>query len=315
MSALGGGGSSIGADASSFLSKIKWDDERRKATLDGSFEVLPSTFYMGSFALSNGVQAVMYTLADGTNAIGLVNRFNPLTGSISNPKFFALGEQSTLGVETFSADVIPDGFTLQYTTAGDNLTYDFDFIPSTAGTFKAQYWIGTDDTGDKIFDEQAIVTQEQVDLGLPVSFNVGNPYILSGGTVLFVRFTGIDFKGNSVTGLPYFVSKILPYKEVTIGGHVEAVSTSQTLYVGSDYAVDVTNGEVTLIVPLTFTDRFRVYDYKSTFSSTNKCIIDFGAFGQGLVKMTHRNDDIEFIYVENDGWYLNDIKGQTRVRI
>ena len=148
-----GGGGGLSPETSEFLKHWTYDEEMRRGKFDGSIEVLPSTFYMGEFSLSNGVQAVAFTLADGTKALGLVNRFNPQLGTISNPKFFALGAQTTLSVNTVSTDVIPDGFTLQYTTAGNNLTFDFDFIPATAGIFKAEYWIGTDDSGSKIFYE------------------------------------------------------------------------------------------------------------------------------------------------------------------
>ncbi len=310
-----GDGEGVSASESEFLSHWTYNKETRRAAFDGSIEVLPSTFYLGEFALSNGVQAVAFKLADGTNALGLVNRYNPTTGTISNPKFFALGAQTTLAVNTVSTGVIPDGFTLQYTTAGKNLTYDFDFIPATAGMFKAEYWIGTNDSGNKIFDEMRTVSQAEVDAGNPIPFTVGNPYLLEAGTDLFVRFTGIDFKGDAATGLPYFVSKILPYKEITTNGHVEKVTSNvNPVYIGCEYAVDVTSGTVTLTVPANFTNNFRVYDYKGTFSPTKKCIIDVSAFGQGTFEMIHSGDDCEFYYIDN-GFNVNDIKGSNRGRI
>ena len=311
----GGGNGGLPSEQAEFLNHWGYDTETRRGKFDGSIEVLPSTFYMGEFALSNGVQAVAFKLADGTNALGLVNRFNPLLGTISNPKFFALEAQDTLVIEGVSTGVIADGFTLQYITSGDNLTFDFDFVPATSGMFKAEYWIGLDDTGNKIFDEVRKVTRAEVDAGLPVAFQVGNPYLLEAGTNLFVRFTGIDFKGNSATGLPYFVSKILPYKEITINGHVEHVDGNvNPIFIGCDYAVNTSAGAATLTVPSSFTSKFRVYDYAGTFNSTNKCTVDFSAFGQGLVSMIHKDDDIEFIYV-NGEWWLNDIKGQNRSKV
>ena len=312
----GGGGGGLPPENNEFLKHWTYDEPTRRGKFDGSIEVLPSTFYMGEFALSNGVQAVAFTLADGTRALGLVNRFNPTLGTISNPKFFALGAQTTLPVNTVSTDVIPDGFTLQYTTAGNNLTFDFDFIPATAGMFKAEYWIGTDDTGNKIFDEQREVTQAEVDAGNPIPFTVGNPYLLEGGTQLFVRFTGIDFKGNSATGLPYFVSKILPYHEITINGHVEHVTADvNPVFIGCDYAVDTANGAKTITVPLEFTDKFVVYDYKGVITATNKVIIDFSAHGQPDFEMIHKDDHCEFFYIAGDGWYVNDVKGNQIGRI
>ena len=311
----GGGDSGLSPETSEFLKHWTYDEETRHGKFDGSIEVLPSTFYMGEFSLSNGVQAVAFTLADGTKALGLVNRFNPQLGTISNPKFFALGAQTTLAVNTISTGIIPDGFTLQYTTAGNNLTFDFDFIPATAGMFKAEYWIGTNDSGNKIFDEVRTVTQAEVDAGNPIPFTVGNPYLLEVGTNLFVRFTGIDFKGNAETGLPYFVSKILPYKEITVNGHVECVTANQTLYIGCDYAVDTSEGAKTITVPLAFTNKFVVYDYKGTITSTNKVIINFSAHGQSNFEMIHKDDYCEFFYIAGDGWYVSDIKGAQVGRV
>ena len=312
---VGGGGGGAPSNESEFLKHWTYDSDTRRGTFDGSIAVLPSTFYMGEFALSNGVQAVAFKLADGKNALGLVNRFNPSLGTISNPVFFALGAEQVLNVETVSADVITDGFTLQYTTSGNNLTYDFDFVPATAGMFKAEYWIGADDTGNKIFDEIRTVTQAEVDAGVPIAFEVGNPYLLDAGTNLFVRFTGIDLKGNSATGLPYFVSHILPYKEITINGHVEHVTSNvNPIFIGCNYATDVTNSNVTLTVPSDFKDKFRVYDYKGSIGA-HKVIVDLSDHGAENVELIHKDDDVEFFYIAGDGWYINDIRGQNRVKV
>ena len=315
----GGGGSSISPDANEFLEFITWDSDRRRATLEGSFEVLPSSFYMGEFSLSNGVQAVMYTLADGTKAVGIVNRFDPISGSISNPKFFALGAQSDLNVNTLSdltIDTSVTPFTLQYSTFGDNLTYDFNFIPATAGTFRAEYWMGTDETGNKIFDEQRIVTQAEVDAGLPIAFAVGNPYILEQGTQLFVKFTGINFKGGTVVGgpfdgqtIPYFVSKILPYRQIQLNGHVEFVTTDvNPVYIACDYEVDTsstTNG-LTMTVPLNFKDTFYVSDSAQSFTPTKPCKVDFSAFGQGQAVLQTSKDAYKFYY-DGSQWRFKDL--------
>ncbi|MCG9964633.1 hypothetical protein, partial [Shewanella cutis] len=63
---------------------------------------------------------------------------------------------------------------------------------------------------------------------------------------------------------------------------------------------------VKLTVPLAFKSNFRVYDYKTTFSSTAKCVVDFTAYSQGTVTMGNAGDDIEFTYITGEGWYLYD---------
>lgn len=297
----GGGGNSV------VLDKITYDEPTDTLVADASFQTKPSTVYLGSaFGMSNGVQAVGFRLADGTDALGIVNRFNKDEGTLSNPKFFALGQPSMLPVQLDASTLLSEPIEVSYTTAGDNLTYMFEIIPASAGRLRAQYWLGDDDSGAPVVDFHYDVTQEQVDLGAPVEV-APNFYVLPSGSSLFVRFSGVDLMGNGVT--PYFRSQILPYKEITINGHVENITTSQSLFIGCDYGVGTTGGSVTLTVPSTFKDKFRVYDHKKTFTTVNKCIVDFSAFNQGKFEMTFRSDDCEFFYIENDGWYVNDIKG------
>ncbi len=314
----GGDGEGVSASESEFLSHWTYNKETRRAAFDGSIEVLPSTFYLGEFALSNGVQAVAFKLADGTNALGLVNRYNPTTGTISNPKFFALSESQELPIETGMADIMPDPLELNYTISGNNLTFDFYFVPSESGSLKSEYWIGADSTGNKIFDEIREVSQAEVDAGAPISFSVGNPYLLEAGVDIFVRFSGISLRGNLTTGQPYFISQILPYKEITINGHVEHVTPAnngESIFIGCDYAVDASGGAITRPVPLGFTDKFVAYDYKGAFSNTNKFTIDFSAHGQPNFEMIHKDDHCQFFYIDGDGWYVNDIKGSQIGRV
>lgn len=304
-----GGGSGAGSDV---LSKLRYDKPTDTIIADASFQTKPSTVYLGSaFGMSNGVQAVGFRLADGTEALGIVNRFDKIGGTYSNPKFFALGQSSMLNVQLDASTVMSDPVEVNYTTAGDNLTYMFEIIPASAGRLRAQYWLGDSDSGAPVVDFHYDVTDEQVDLGAPIQVTP-NFYVLPSGSPLFVRFSGVDLKGNGVT--PYFRSQILPYKEVTINGHVENVTSNQTLYIGCDYAVATSGGAVTLTVPLTFKDKFRVYDHERTFTTVNKCIVDFTAFGQGTFEMIHRGDDCEFFYVDGR-WYVNDIKGNQLGRV
>jgi len=103
------------------------------------------------------------------------------------------------------------------------------------------------------------------------------------------------------------------YKASQGVGTVIHQSDSAEIKQSADFAVDAANAAVTLTVPDSFTEKFRVYDYKGSFE-INSCTVDFSNFNQGLVSMRHNFDDIEFFYIEGDGWYLNDIKGQVRVR-
>lgn len=313
MSMIGGRGAGLSPAQSEVLKHFSVDDANRRILVDWSIETQPSTFYVGSIGISNGVRAISYKLATGERAIGLVNRFDMQNGSLSNPVFVALGGRAENLIETSTANVIADPFELQFQATGDFIYLGFNFVPHTAGEFRAQFWLGNDENGADILDTVREVTQAEVEAGQPVFFEFPNSILLYHDDPLFLRLSGIELKGGAA--LPYYVTQVMPIKEVTINGHVEHVTESQSIFIGCDYGVDTTGGSVTLTVPATFKDRFRVYDHKGTFTSSNKCIIDFSAFNQGTFEMTFSLDDCEFYYIENDVWYVNDIKGNQRGRI
>ncbi|MFO4711781.1 hypothetical protein V5H05_09545 [Vibrio cholerae] len=298
------GGAGVSGNDAKVLDKLSYDEPTDTIIADSSLQVKPSTVYLGSaFGMSNAVQAVGFRLADGTDALCLVNRFDKDGGSYSNPRFFALGQSSTLNVNLVDNVIMSEPIEVSYTTAGDNLTYSFEIKPASAGRLRAQYWLGEDNSGAPVVDFYRDVTQAEVDSGQPVMVEP-NFYVLKGGSKLFVRFTGVDLKGNGTQ--PWFRSKILPYKEVAINGHVEYVTTNITVFIGCDYAVNTSNGNKRLTVPLTFTDKFRVYDHRGVFTSSKKCIVDFSVFGQGEVEMVNVGDDIEFFHEKGNGWFLID---------
>lgn len=297
----------VNADQKDVLDKLTYDKPTDTLIADTSLQVKPSTVYLGSaFGMSNAVQAVGFRLADGTDALCMVNRFGPDGGSYSNPKFFALGSSSTLNVNLTDNVVMQSPIPVSYTTAGDNLTYSFEIKPASAGRLRAQYWLGEDDSGAPVVDFHRDITQAEVDANQPVLVEP-NFYVLAGGSKLFVRFSGVDLKGNGAQ--PWFRSKVLAYKEVAINGHVENVTSNQALFIGCDYAVDTTGGTITLTVPSSFTDKFVVYDHKGTFTGAKKCIVRFSGHNQGDFEMIHANDYCEFFYIAGDGWYVNDVKG------
>ena len=96
---------------------------------------------------------------------------------------------------------------------------------------------------------------------------------------------------------------------------VEYVNTNiPDLSIGGDYAVNTAGGTIIIAVPVEFTDKFRVYDYSGSITAANHIVVNFTAFGQGLVEMINKDDDIEFMYI-NDEWWLNDINGQNRSKV
>ncbi|HFG1935031.1 TPA: hypothetical protein ACGF3Q_001459 [Vibrio cholerae] len=298
------GGAGISSNDAKVLDKLSYDEPTDTIIADSSLQVKPSTVYLGSaFGMSNAVQAVGFRLADGTDALCLVNRFDKDGGSYSNPKFFALGASSVLNVNLTDNVIMPSPVEVSYTTAGDNLTYSFEIKPAGAGRLRAQYWLGEDDSGAPVVDFYRDITQAEVDTNQPVLVEP-NFYVLAKSSKLFVRFSGVDLKGNGTQ--PWFRSKVLPYKEITIGGHVEVVNSSQDIYIGCDYLVNTTNGTVVLKPKSTLKDMFRVRDYLRTFSSDKRCVVDLRDFNEGTIELPHRGQDVTFMHVNGDGWYWYD---------
>ena len=291
---VGGSGGGVTEDQGVALSKITYDEATDSLTFDASLSTKPSSVYLGKpFKLSNGVQAVSYALADGTEAIGLINRFGD-AGSRSNPRFFALAPVINLDVNLVFTQTLTGDITVPFTTLGDNLTSDFMFRPATAGRLLFEIWLGTDETGAKIFDEYREVTQAEVDAVAPISFGVGNKYLLNKDTAIYVKFSGIDLFGSATQ--PYFVSKIHPFKQIQINGHTESVTDSTTLFIGCEYEVDNSDNAsgLTLTVPLLFTDTFYVNDATDTFSVSRPCNVDFSAFGVGVGVLQTAGDRFKF---------------------
>ena len=134
------------------------------------------------------------------------------------PFFPVLGAEQTLDVNLLFDAQMPDPYTLNYTTFGNNLTNDFIFRAATSGTVRVRYWLGNDETGTLIFDERREVAAGE--LGSDILFGIGNEYLLPQGTELYVRADGITLLGTLVSdpsspfdgeNLIYFRSLVQPY--------------------------------------------------------------------------------------------------------
>ncbi|HFG2023323.1 TPA: hypothetical protein ACGF6J_000731 [Vibrio cholerae] len=298
----------ISGNDAKVLGKLSYDEPRDIIVVDASVQSKPSTFLLGpQFSMSNAVQAVGFRLADGTDALCMVNRFDQDGGSYSNPRFFALGESRTLNVNLDSSVVMQSPIPVGYTTAADNLTYSFEVMPASSGRMICEYWLGDDDSGAPIVDFHRDITQSEVDSNKPILVEP-NFYLLAGSSQLFVRFTGVDLKGNGTQ--PWFRSKVLPYKEVQFSGHCEymdANTPNRRLYVGGRYFASVSQGNVPITVPEEFKDTFTITDLGNNFRGNLYAEVDFSAFGQYKFRLVNALDDVEFFRMkagtESERWW------------
>ncbi|EMZ1487714.1 hypothetical protein ABC295_000907 [Vibrio cholerae] len=310
----------ISGNDAKVLDKLSYDEPTDTIIADSSLQVKPSTVYLGSaFGMSNAVQAVGFRLADGTDALCLVNRFDKDGGSYSNPKFFALGASSVLNVNLTDNVIMPSPVEVSYTTAGDNLTYSFEIKPASAGRLRAQYWLGEDDSGAPVVDFYRDITQAEVDTNQPVLVEP-NFYVLAKSSKLFVRFSGVDLKGNGTQ--PWFRSKVLPYKEVQFSGHCEymdATSDNRKLYVGGRYFASVSQGNVLITVPEEFKDTFTITDLGNNFRGNLYAEVDFSEFGQYKFRLVNALDDVEFFRMkagtESERWWYRNHRDGTLGRV
>lgn len=210
------GSSSVPYDSGLFVDTVTND-----VTTGGSIQTGPGSLRIGSnFTMSSGVQAVALTLGNGTTALGLNCEYDE-TGS-TTPFYFKLGSQSTLHINTTSDTKIEAPFSIEYDTVGNNITTDFIIMPYEAGELEVTFYDGSDCDCDIIFDEIRTITEAEV--GTEVTFGVGNPYLLSDSTSIFVTMTGIDLYGG-VAGendylygetTPFFKSHAQPYTKTSI---------------------------------------------------------------------------------------------------
>lgn len=313
------GGAGISGNDAKVLDKLSYDEPTDTIIADSSLQVKPSTVYLGSaFGMSNAVQAVGFRLADGTDALCLVNRFDKDGGSYSNPKFFALGASSVLNVNLTDNVIMPSPVEVSYTTAGDNLTYSFEIKPAGAGRLRAQYWLGEDDSGAPVVDFYRDITQAEVDTNQPVLVEP-NFYVLAKSSKLFVRFTGVPLKGNGTQ--PWFRSKVLPFKEVQFSGHYDIISNAspnKQIYIAGTYLADINSGNFSMIVPPYFTDTFSVGDFYGQFTGNRWVQVDFTAFGQRPVRLVNYQDHLEFFRLPSPNgprWWYHNRRDNTTVLI
>ncbi len=225
----------IGSDDRPFDSGLLVDANGDIVT-PGSLQTGPGSVRIGpGFSLSNGVQTMALSKSTGQKALGVVVDYDE-TGS-TTPFYYELAAQTTLDVNLLEDLTLPDPYTLNYTTFGNNLTTDFIFRPATAGDVRVRYWLGSDESGMLIFDETRTVTQGEVDSGADITFGIGNPYLLGAGTSVYVRSDGIQLKGTLISdpaspfdgqNLLYFRSLVQPYTEIEFMSIGNAMSSDVT---------------------------------------------------------------------------------------
>lgn len=157
-----------------------------------------NSLFIGSSRISNAVEDILVTTADGRKFLAVGVGFTG-AGSV-RLNDLELTAESTLTVNDLDNQVMTDPFTVNYSTFGNNLTTDFQFKPNEAGELRARFYLGADNTGSVIFDETRTVTQAEVDSDTFIDFGIGNPYLLDQGVQLFVEFSGIQLKGGLVSG-------------------------------------------------------------------------------------------------------------------
>ncbi|MGC7919358.1 hypothetical protein ACP3W9_19665 [Vibrio anguillarum] len=88
MSVLPIGSGGVTPDQAEVLDKLSYNEPTDTLIADASVQTKPSTVYLGSaFGMSNAVQAVGFRLADGTDALCLVNRLIAISGRLAIQSF------------------------------------------------------------------------------------------------------------------------------------------------------------------------------------------------------------------------------------
>ncbi len=274
------------------LDHISINSDGTRLLIDVETEFPPGSILIGESRVSSALEVLSFTTYDGSRALGMADGFSP-TGSDALPSRYRLDAESSLSLNEVADTILTPPVVINHTAVGDNITIDFEFVPASVGTFSAVFTM-TEDPSITIFNETRVVTQAEVDAGQPISFGIGNPYLLAQGSLVTATFTGISLMGGSALGgpfvdqlVPYFVITVMHYnkEQVATIEHLQPrlISASQDVLNGDNLLVDTSSGGVTLR-PTAACNWFAMADYKNTWSNTNNVLVvvgvDTGNFGQ-----------------------------------
>lgn len=129
------------------------------------------------------------------------------------PLYWVLGVASSVVVaDVFDTQLSdPQDFTLP--TSIDSMTSAFSIKPATIGDLRVQAWLGTDDTGPVIYDEDYLI--EVGDLGTIKELVLVNDFLATAGLNVHIRFSGTElFGGLQTSGV--LTGQTVPFVEAKI---------------------------------------------------------------------------------------------------
>lgn len=125
------------------------------------------------------------------------------------PKYYKPADEINVDVNPDSGVVLSDPQEMAFaTSAANTFTVAFIVIPATSGKLMIQSWVGGDDTGAVLVENEFIVLPG--DIGTELQLNIPNPIMLFIGDSIFTRFSGIRLEGAVQSSGP-FTGELKPF--------------------------------------------------------------------------------------------------------
>lgn len=163
-----------------------------------SLETSSGTLILGESgaAISSGNEVLGFTSPSNDKSYIYGVRYDS-TGS-EHPYYWEFGAESDIPIADVFNQTLTGDQNLQFTGTTSSITTAFTVRPASSGTLRVQSWVGTDDTGPVLYDEDYTITAGQI--GSEVKLQFVNDYVGLAGLQTYIRFSGVDLFGGLQTG-------------------------------------------------------------------------------------------------------------------
>jgi len=309
----GGGGSSLTDEQKETLSKWTYDEQSNRMSTDASVRSGLNSFELAEMHTthSGGENVFDQNNVSGINWFPVWQGVKPLVNVGDHLGFNPTSRQysNTFTLETNGAASTANNVSYADTiTITDNesvIRLEVEAGEAYAG--KLSYTIKNNDVNGITKYQQSVDVDVQI--GDPITFNFTHPSESANGNTIYVDImkdddTGFLVKAGADTAKPWLRLVLATYEDIEVSSGVKYTTASQDVLYSTVFAVDTTNGAVTLTPDRSSgLSSFTVFDASQNFN-TNACTVNFGVT-QGNAVLQTKNDSFLFYWSGTDWRFLD----------
>ena len=228
-------------------------DNWRTASIGAS----SGTIFLGESAaqLNSGNEVIGFITPSGTQRYLIGVEYDNVSGS-DHPFYWEMATAVTTPLGDVFTDTLASPNEILGTQVTDALISAIVVRPAASGDLRVQGWLGTNDSGPVLYDEDYTIAPG--DVGNLTTLQLVNDFINLTGQQLFLRFSGVDLLGGVQTTGPYVGQNVI-YLEIT----TQDLSLSKLLTLepgapnpvnGIPYTTNFSNPQFRMSSNLTFDD-------------------------------------------------------------